>query len=75
MSKFDLLAVFDLTATILLLIWSLNLLITTLKLRAKEKAETKAAIQEERRLAEACLRRLIRHNRELLWEELRRNLI
>ena len=75
MSKFDLLAVFDLTATILLLVWSFNLFVSTLKVRAKEKAEVREAIQRERRLTEAYFRRLIRRNREALWEEFRRNLL
>lgn len=75
MTKFDLLAVFDLTATILLLVWSTNLLVTTLKLRAEEKAEAAAMTAKRRRRAERYRRRLIKHNREVLWEALRRNLI
>lgn len=75
MTKFDLLAVFDLTATILLLVWSTNLLVTTLKLRAEEKAEAAAMTARRRRRAERYRRRLIKHNREVLWEALRRNLI
>lgn len=75
MTKFDLLAVFDLTATILLLVWSTNLLVTTLKLRAEEKAEAAAMTARRRRRAERYRHRLIKHNREVLWEALRRNLI
>ena len=75
MTKFDLLAVFDLTATILLFVWSTNLLVTTLKLRAEEKAEATAVTARKRRSAERYRRRLIKHNREVLWEALRRNLI
>lgn len=75
MTKFDLLAVFDLTATILLLVWSTNLLITTLKLRAEERAEAKTKAVRRKRAAARYKRRLIKHNREVLWEDLRRNLI
>lgn len=75
MTKFDLLAVFDLTATILLLVWSTNLLITTLKLRAEERAEAKTKAARKKRAAARYKRRLIKHNREVLWGDLRRNLI
>lgn len=75
MTKFDLLAVFDLTAAILLFVWSTNLFVTTLKLRAEERAEAEAMTAKRRRSVERYRCRLINHNREVLWEALRRNLI
>lgn len=75
MTRLEILAAFDIMATSLLLIWGTAALISEARQRVRGRKELKAETAAAKKAKSQYIRALKWYNREMLWEEVRRDLL